>query len=224
MFIEFISLLANHNGISSGTINMNYCHWLMSPSLFCSFVSSQKSSGEFCWQNSFRHPLDFVKNTLSSRLVSRSQFFLVPLKMCFFFFLFFPPKISIFLQFFPLLLLMTLQLGPPANRHLGARLCGVMNQWGWAKVQPGHRGQTDSLLLLNWDLCVLMQEWACACGCLPYLRWPSDECVWLCPCVVKQMESVSSGTVSPCELLNELVPGSQSWPPATSEVTPWRRV
>lgn len=119
---------------------------------------------------------------------------------------------------------MTLQVGPPANRHLGVRLCGVTNQWGWAKVQPGHWGQTDSLLLMNCDVCLLLQEWACACGCLPYLRCPSDESVWLCPCVVKQMESVSAGTVSPCEQLNELVAGSQSRSPATSEVTPWRRV
>lgn len=53
----------------------------------------------------------------------------------------------------------------------------------------------------------------CAHGRLPYLQCPSGECVWLCPCVVKQMESVCLlAPRPPCEWLNELVAGSQSRP------------
>lgn len=76
----------------------------------------------------------------------------------------------------------------------------------------------DTLWSSKCDLCAFEQEWACAHGCLPYLR--CLKCAWVCKRVVKQMESISFG-ILPHKWFNELLAGSQSRPPATSEVTPW---
>lgn len=130
------------------------------------------------------------------------------------------------LFFSPLRRVMTPQFSPLAKRHRGAKL--VVKRTGEGEPQFSRVTEATQTLSAWWAvLCV------CSCrsgpvhvhvaACYTFAA-PTDDCVWLYLCVVKQMESVLSGTASRCEQLNELVAGSQSQTPPNPELTAWRHM